>query len=397
MFTNRPLRIVQVANVRWFNATAWYALFLSRILADRGHEVTVLGLPDTESFARAEAMGLAPCGLSPFSLNTRNPLYVPGMVSSLSAFLHEKKPDIVNCHRGESFVFFAMLKKLGHTFKLVRTRGDQRPPKGGPANRFLHNSLCDALIATNSRTRQAMASTLGIADSGIHCILGGVDRQLFCRDEMARQALRQSWGVGDRDFVVGLLGRFDPVKGHTSLMQAMGIVRQSHPLARLFLVGVPAAHTVEHMANLAREYGLDDTIVTGHCPDMAACISSMDLGVVASLGSEAIARAALEIMSCGVPLVGSTVGVMPDLLPAHALYSPGDSGALASLILRATKDQDWLEKLRNHCLERIGELDSAAFAKKTLAVYYALLENTKHFHAPQDGRAGPSGPVGRPL
>ena len=39
-----PLRVIQVVNVRWFNATAWYGLFLSRLLKDAGHEVLVLGL-----------------------------------------------------------------------------------------------------------------------------------------------------------------------------------------------------------------------------------------------------------------------------------------------------------------------------------------------------------------
>ena len=374
---NRPLRIVQVVNVRWFNATAWYALFLSRLLTDMGHEVTVLGLPGTDSFARAEAMGLAPCGLCSCSLNTQNPLEMPALVKSLSAFLHEKKPDIVNCHRGEAFIFFAMLKNLGHKFKLVRTRGDQRSPKGGPGNRFLHTSLCDALIATNSRTRQAMASALAVPESTIHCILGGVDRKRFSRDEEAAKALRQTLGMKESDFVVGLLGRFDPVKGHETLMQAVALVRQrlgaTPPEARLLLAGLPAAHTESHITNLARAYGLTDTVITGHCTDIAACIATMNLGVVASLGSEAIARAALEIMSCGVPLVGSTVGVMPDLLPDYALCPPGDSDALADLIAQVMHDGNLLEKLRADCLERINTLDGEAFAQKTLDVYYGIL------------------------
>ena len=374
---NRPLRIVQVVNVRWFNATAWYALFLSRLLADQGHEVTVLGLPGTDSFARAEALGLEPCGLPSCSLNSRNPLDMPGLVKNLSAFLHEKKPDIVNCHRGEAFPYFAILKKLGHSFKLVRTRGDQRPPRGGPGNRILHKSLCDALIATNNRTRQAMASTLAVPESSIHCIVGGVDRVRFRHNEEGRNTLRQSFGMKETDFVVGLLGRFDPVKGHETLMQAVAQARQStpgkHPQARLFLAGVPAAHTSEDMANLAQWYGLTDTVITGHCPDIASCISVMDLGVVASLGSEAIARAALEIMSCGVPLVGSTVGVMPDILPDYALYPPENSDLLAELILQAMQNRGWLDTLRASCLERIDCLNSTAFAKKTLDVYYSIL------------------------
>ena len=58
-------------------------------------------------------------------------------------------------------------------------------------------------------------------------------------------------------------------------------------------------------------------------------LRALDVGVVASLWSETIARAALEIMACGRPLVSTSVGVMPDLLPASALVAPGDVDALA--------------------------------------------------------------------
>ena len=75
--------------------------------------------------------------------------------------------------------------------------------------------------------------------------------------------------------------------------------------------------------------------ITGKVPDVTACLSALDVGVVASLWSETIARAALEIMACGRPLVSTSVGVMPDLLPASALVAPGDVDALAGVLRRA--------------------------------------------------------------
>ncbi|MDP3425791.1 MAG: glycosyltransferase family 1 protein, partial [Humidesulfovibrio sp.] len=41
--------VFQVVNVRWFNATAWYGLYLSRLLQEAGHRVVVLTLDGTES------------------------------------------------------------------------------------------------------------------------------------------------------------------------------------------------------------------------------------------------------------------------------------------------------------------------------------------------------------
>ena len=44
-------RSIQVVNVRWFNATAWYGLELARLLNAAGHDSRVVALADTETFA----------------------------------------------------------------------------------------------------------------------------------------------------------------------------------------------------------------------------------------------------------------------------------------------------------------------------------------------------------
>lgn len=60
------LRVIQVVNVRWFNATAWYGLFLATLLREAGHEVRVLCPAGTECCDKAREMGLDP---EPLDLN----------------------------------------------------------------------------------------------------------------------------------------------------------------------------------------------------------------------------------------------------------------------------------------------------------------------------------------
>ena len=85
------LRVIQVVNVRWFNATAWYALFLSRLLREAGHSVRVLGLPHTDSFKKACTWGLEPV---PLSLNSKNPFGFPGLYSDILAHVRDFSPHI---------------------------------------------------------------------------------------------------------------------------------------------------------------------------------------------------------------------------------------------------------------------------------------------------------------
>jgi len=54
----------------------------------------------------------------------------------------------------------------------------------------------------------------------------------------------------------------------------------------------------------------------GHQPDLPSVLRSFDIGIVASTASEANCRVGLEWMASGVPLIGTRIGVLPDLVDA---------------------------------------------------------------------------------
>ena len=97
--------------------------------------------------------------------------------------------------------------------------------------------------------------------------------------------------------------------------------------------------------------------------------------MLASLGSEAIARAALEIMATGIPLISSTTGVMPDLIPAEYSFEPGDTKAMAERMIRAL-DADWRAQLAAYCHSRVleGGLRLDDFLAETLKVYEPIVQ-----------------------
>ena len=290
-------RSIQVVNVRWFNATAWYGLELARLLNAAGHESRVVALADTETFAKAEEMGLRPLAMP---LNAKNPLEFPGLIRDMGRLVREFRPDVVNCHRGESFLFWGLLKGMGG-YALVRTRGDQRLPKGNLPNRILHTRVADAVVATNSVMARHFAEKMRVPAERLHMILGGVDTERFRFEPEGRAEVRARYGFTDDECVVGLLGRFDLVKGQRETIAALAkLVGEGVRNIRLLLLGFSTATLQEEVEAWIREAGMERYVtITGKVPDVTACLSALDVGVVASLWSETIARAALEIMACG--------------------------------------------------------------------------------------------------
>ncbi|MGE4553309.1 MAG: glycosyltransferase family 4 protein [Desulfovibrionaceae bacterium] len=365
------MRTFQVVNVRWHNATAWYALYLSRLLTDAGHETLVLALPDTEPEARARELGLEVAALD---LNTMNPARMLPAYGEAARLVRRFRPQVVNCHRGEGFVLWGLMKRLGLGFKLVRTRGDQRPPKNDPVNRWLHSRVADAVVATNGRMARHFLDAMRVPEPRLWLIRGGVDTERFAFDPAGRERVRAELGYGPGDVVVGLVGRFDRVKGQREALESLARLRAAGRRdLRLLLAGFGSATPRETVEGWVRELGLSDVVrITGRRGDMPAVISACDVGLVASLWSETIARAALELMACGRPLVSTTVGVMPDLVPPAGLYEPGDPAGMDRVIAQAAENEIFRTRLREAQARTLTQLTGEQFLRRTLSLYESL-------------------------
>lgn len=367
------MKIFQVINVRWFNATAWYAIYLSKLLSDDGHDVIVLTLENTPPDQKARELGLKTI---PLDLNTNNPLRLAKTCGQIIALLRTYRPDIVNCHRGEGFFLWGLLKLANFGYRLIRTRGDQRLPKSDAFNRWLHAKVADAVVVTNRRMAQHFLSKMKTPESAVWLIQGGVNKTQFAFDEKGRTSVRKEFDFASENHVVGLLGRFDRVKGHRELIETVARLRsQGNENIRLFLIGFDTAMDSNQIRLWLQEYHVEDiTRISGKRDDVAACISAMDTGVVASLWSEAIARAALEIMAAKRVLVSSDVGVMPDIVPAEALFEPGNVDEMTRVLGKAVNDEEFREK--NLALHKatMSQLGGEDFLNRTLNLYTGLLE-----------------------
>ncbi|MGE4296786.1 MAG: glycosyltransferase family 4 protein [Desulfovibrionaceae bacterium] len=367
------MRILQVINVRWFNATAWYALYQSRLLAEAGHDVLIACLPGSPAAHTAKAWGLT---AYPMDLNARNPLRILALARDIHRLIAAWRPEVVNCHRGESFILWGLARRLGG-FRLVRTRGDQRPPRNNLPNRWLHRHVADAVVVTNTAMARVFRDALGVPHNRLHCIYGGVDTKAFAFDPAGRDRVRAEYGFGPGDVVVGLLGRYDRVKGQKELIEAVARLRHGRGMrqVKLMLIGHDSAmRTAEMEAWITEDNMADATVLTGRRNDVAACISALDVGVVASLWSETIARAALEIMACGRLLLSTSVGVMPDLLDRAVLVQPGDASALAGLLERVATDPKFAASQLRDQQNRITQLTGNDFLRQCVALYQGLVD-----------------------
>ena len=86
----------------------------------------------------------------------------------------------------------------------------------------------------------------------------------------------------------------------------------------------------------------DGVRMVGHVPanELARMRAGASLALAPSGAAETFGLAAAEAMAAGLPVAGSRIGALPELLPDAWLAPPGDPDALAAAIARVRADPD---------------------------------------------------------
>lgn len=327
---------------------AHYALTLAVEQERNGHRVEFWGRADSPVLVEARRLGLAVRG------------WDGGAGGALSWGSQRREagkfaPRVINAHTGSAHTT-ALVLAAKRPCAVVRTRGDARPPKGGALARFVA-ARTDAFIAVN-RT------------------LEGAFKSLFPGARVARVA-QGIEGPSEAAAlpgapVVGMVARFDKVKGHEVLLDAAARLKSAVPGLRVRCAG--EGRLLERLRWQLKPAGLESVVeFPGRVADKWAFMSACRVGVVPSLGSEAVSRAALEWMSLGRPVVASAVGGLPDIVEdgvTGLLVPPGDAKALAEALSALLLDPAKAEALGRAGRARWeSEFGLTTFYEETQRVY----------------------------
>lgn len=231
----------------------------------------------------------------------------------------------------------------------------------------------DAIIAPSRQMAEDYTRTMGVAQDSVRIIYNGID--LSCYGQHHADA-RKQLGIAADEFVVGFVGRLDPVKNldilcrafHKSLQQAQS-AGSSRPF-RLIIVGDGAE--LGNMKQLARDLHLEENILfLGMRNDVSLCLSAMDVYVQPSF-YEGHSNTILEAMAAGLPVVSTSVGGTPEIIEhdqTGLLFQPDDLEGISGAIFTLWQD----EKKRQVIAAAGKQTVKQRFSAQTMTKAYADL------------------------
>jgi glycosyltransferase involved in cell wall biosynthesis len=148
-------------------------------------------------------------------------------------------------------------------------------------------------------------------------------------------SFRESIGWEKNHYVVIVVGRLEPVKGHKFLIDAIRQVAPERPRLRCLVVG--EGRERERLEAQVKRFHLEGIVhFTGFRDDIETLLNASDAFCMPSL-SEALPYALLEACSCRLPLLVTEVGGMAKLLThgKNAIFiKPVSSDALVKGLFR---------------------------------------------------------------
>lgn len=325
--------------------------------------------------------------------------YIPEFIKNFTKFTEEEKflYDVYHCHYYLSGLIGLDLKKQKNTILLIqsfhtlalmknlvaRTETEKESKERIDAE-FLLIKEVEKIIAPSESDKEYLVYLYGASPEKIVVIPPGVNTELFRPIEKTKA--KKAVGADEKDKIVLFVGRIEPLKGIDVLMYAIKILSIQCPnfSVCLWIVGgdisqKPRMWTRE-LQNLEKLRGvLNITTLVNFVgqrtqKELPNYYNASEVVVMPS-HYESFGIAALEAMSCGVPVITTNVAGVSSLIDekhAGLITSVNNPLLLASQIAYLLKDKKAREQVSKDVRKNVEDLTWKNVATKVERVYDEL-------------------------
>ncbi|MDO8265054.1 MAG: glycosyltransferase family 4 protein [Candidatus Parcubacteria bacterium] len=297
------------------------------------------------------------------NLSYSSPLYIisalPFILFRSFSLIRREKIDLLHCQGFlSSFLGYLIYKmtKIPYISTVQRLEED----KGF----FRRLAYCNAKVCiAASQAIKKYFEEIGVKN--IEVIPNGIDLGKF--SNLNREKSRKNLGLNS-EFAIMTVARLEKVKGIDYLIKAV------NPSDNFKLIAIGGGSERKNLESLAKERGIKEKIVfLGEIPNekIGEYLVAADCFVLPSL-KEGFGIVILEAMACRVPVIGTDVGGIKDIIENNKngiLVSSKDSSVLAAALERIRSNPGLALQLADNALSALNRYNWSNISERVFDIY----------------------------
>lgn len=290
----------------------------------------------------------------------------------VKTLLQRRAFDVLNTHSGHDSLVAGSAARLAGTPLIVRTRHLALPISSLATYTWIPHRV----IAVSNFVRRYLISA-GVAEKRVETIYDGIVKP----EPVSHSTLRAELGLGPDALVACMVAIMRDEKGHEDLIAAVRPLLETHPDFHVVMAGDGPAF--ERIKGIVEGLGLAHRIhLLGFRTDVPNIFRGCDFFVLPT-HQEALGQAFIEAMAAGLPVIGTHVDGVPELIVDNLnglLVPPRDPAALRAAIVRMIDEPQLRQRLRNESLRIMDRGFTVGDMAYETALFYrrALLERGHH-------------------
>lgn len=311
--------------------------------------------------------------------------YDISVVFRLSKVLRENKVEVLHAFLFDAEIAARIASTMAGVAVMVGSErnSDYRIKRNQMVAYRLTKNLRDVCIANSKAGAEFNAQELGYPEKHYAVVRNGVDTNRFQAGNGAQ--LRESLGISQDQFVIGMFASFKEQKNHGMLFHAVKELTSLDRNFRVVLVGEElyggaqgTTTYVQRIHELVGRLGIRDyCLFVGNQDDVEAYYRICDVTVLPSK-FEGTPNVVLESMASGVPVIVTAVSDNNEIVEhgkSGYVVDVGDEEGLSRYLQLLMEDRALSANMGSEARRRAVELfSSAQLASSTGEVYKTALE-----------------------
>jgi sugar transferase (PEP-CTERM/EpsH1 system associated) len=284
-------------------------------------------------------------GVELYALHKRAGLSL-GTHASLWKLLRRLRPAILHSYNLSAIEYAPAALLAGVPVRINGAHGrDAADPQGrNRKHNFLRRAMVpfyDCCYANSADMFEWNRRVIGVPEHKGRLLANGIDTDQF--RPASAGAGRSSEFFESDCIVIGTVGRVQDVKDHATLIDAFLLLLERMPeqRQRLRLAIVGDGPLLAALRAKVAAAGIESQAwLPGARTDVAALLRRFDIFALSSI-AEGTPGAALEAMSSALPVVGTRVGGIPEVIDENVtglVVPPSDAGAMAQALERYARN-----------------------------------------------------------